>query len=100
MKPAFVAVLATIALGCAAVPPSVSPERNPSDPRAPEAPPMPPSKALFSDPPPPEALEDSSDAGRTQPQEAHQHGSMGTPDGSMGSGGMEHHHGAMDGGMR
>jgi len=100
MKPAFVAVLATIALGCAAVPPLLPPEQDPSNPRAPEAPPMPPPTTLFSDPPPPEALEDSSDAGGTQPQEDHRHGSMGTPDSGMDMGGMEHHHGAMDGGMR
>jgi hypothetical protein len=61
---------------------------------------MAPFKALLADPPPPKALEDSSDAGGTQPPEDHQHGSMGTPDGGMDMGGMEHHHGAMDGGMR
>ena len=38
MKPAFVAVLATIALGCAAVPPSLPPDQDPSNARAPEAP--------------------------------------------------------------
>ena len=100
MKPAFVAVLATIALGCAAVPPSLPPEQDPSNARAPEAPPMPSLKTLVSDPPPPEALQDSTASGEPQSQVTHHHDSTPAPDGGMGAGSMQHHHGAMDGGMR
>ena len=84
MKPTFIALLALVALRCAAVPPSLSVEQDPSNALAPEAPARTSTKTLVSDPPPPEALEDS----------------VGAPDGGVGSGGTQHHHDAMDGGMR